>query len=307
MVSMKRFLGVVVVTAILGAGYWYYLVLSYESDLGTDNEFTATDEITELTNGSDDVLFSLEFSSGTDELEWAFTTVTLNDGSTDYGCTAGGLSSVDQNESKVDTKLNADGLTFTLQIDSTSEESYTHLSLPNMKESSDSNFSLRFSKTDVYLGENAFEMVVEDVEFTDLNSIPENQNFSETSEAKLDWYDYDLSTHRVEPKNQIYVIQEHNITYKIQFLNYYNEADEARHVTMMVAWLDGDSIPAFADSSLVEQSPCLIMDEDGLWVPDEVIQIKENGIDICRTSCTLEMIITYEDVGVKGTASIELQ
>lgn len=307
MVSVKRFLGVVVVTAILGAGYWYYLVISYESDLGTNNEFTATDEITTLTNGSDDMLLSLEFSSGTDELEWAFTTVTLNDGSVDYGCTAGGLSSVNQNESKVDTKLNADGLTFTLQIDSTSEESYTYLSLPNMKESSDSNFSLRFSKTDVYLGVNAFEMVVEDVEFTDLNSIPEDQNFSETSEGKLDWYDYDLSAHRVEPKDQIYVIQEHNITYKIQFLNYYNEDDEARHITMMVAWLGGDSIPAFSDSSLVEESACLILDEDGLWVPDEVILVQENGVDICSNNCTLQITVTYEDVEVKGTTTIELQ
>jgi len=304
---VKRFLGVVAVTAILGAGYWYYLVISYESDLGTDNSFAATDEDTELTNGTDDMLLSLEFTSGSDELDWAFTTVTLNDGNVDYGCTAGGLSSVNQEEGKIDTKLNADGQTFTLQVDSTSEDSYTYLSLSSMKESDETNFSLRFSKTDIFLGSNAFEMVVDGIDFTDLNSIPEDQNFSEASEGKLDWYDYDLTTHRVEPKNQIYVIQEHNITYKLQFLNYYNEDDESRHVTMVVAWLAGDSIPAFSDSSLVQESPCLILDEDALWVPDEVIQIKENGIDICSTSCTLQIAITYEDVEVKGTSSIEIE
>ena len=306
MVSWKRFVGVVIVTAILGAGYWYYLVISYESDLGTDNTYSAIDDVSLPSNGTEDSLFSLEFDSGTDDLDWAFTTVMLNDGSVDYGCTASGLTSVIQQETKVETKLNADGQTFTLQIDATSEDSYTHLNLSNMRESNDSSFSIRFSKTDIFLGENTLAMAIDGVEFSSLTSTPD-ENYTENSDEKLEWYDYDLTTHRIEAKDRIYVVNENQITYKFQILNYYNEDDESRHITMMVAWLDGNPIPAFNDASLVQESPCIILDDDGKWVHNESVQIRENGIDICNSICTLDIAITYEDIAVKGTSTVEVE
>ena len=76
---------------------------------------------------------------------------------------------------------------------------------------------------------------------------------------------------------------------------------------MMVAWLDGNPIPAFNDTSLVQESPCLILDDDEKWIPSESVQIRENGIDICNSICTLDIVVTYEDIVVKGASTVEVE
>ena len=305
---MNRWMKVILVIAcatLIGLGYWYHLVSSYESELGTENTFVLFDDESTVSNGTNDSLFAMEFDSGSDQLEWAFTTISLTQGENVYDCTLGGLTSIQQQSGKVQTKLNADGQTFTISVDATSESSFTKFSLGNMTESSSTEHSLRFSKTDIFLAEHVSWFVVEDVEFQQLNEVPTG-NFSNDTSARLEWYGYDLSTHRVEPLNQVYIIDDGSTIYKMQFLNYYNEDDESRHITFLVSWLSGEPNAAISDPNLVQTSPCIIIDDDLTWSPSESIGIHENGIQICEYSCQLQITVTYENTEVKGVQSIDL-
>ena len=302
--SKKTILAIICAT-IIGSGYWYYLVSSYESELGTSNTFVGIDDESSVSNGTNDRLLSIGFDSGEDQLEWAFTSITLSQGEEEYDCTLGGLSSIHQQPGLVQTKLNADGQTFTMLVDATSESSFTKISLSNMTESNASDFSLRFSKTDIFLSDDLSWLLVEDVEFNQLTEVPTG-NFSNDTSTRLEWYEYDISTHRVEPLKQIYIIDDGSTIYKIQFVNYYNEADESRHITYLVSRLAGDPIPAISDPNLVQASPCIIIDDDLFWSPSETIEIQENGFSICQSSCQLKIAVTYENTKVTGTESIDL-
>ena len=292
-------------TILIGSGYWYHLVSSYESELGTENTFVLFDDESTVTNGTNDSLFAMEFDSGSDQLEWAFTTISLTQGGNVYDCTLGGLTSVQQQSGKVQTKLNADGQPFTISVDATSESSFTKFTLGNMTESTTSDFSLRFSKTDIFLGEQMSWLLVEDIDFQQLNEVPTG-NFSNDTSARLEWYEYDLSTHRVEPHDQSYILDDGSTIYKLQFLNYYNEDDESRHITFLVSWLSGEPNAAISDPNLVQTSPCIIIDDDLTWSPSESIEIRENGFQICPISCQLQVAVTYENIEVKGAKSIDL-
>ena len=292
-------------TILIGSGYWYHLVSSYESELGTENTFVLFDDESTVSNGTNDSLFAMEFDRGSDQLEWAFTTISLTQGDNVYDCTLGGLTSTHQQSGKVQTKLNADGQTFTISVDATSESSFTKFTLGNMTESTTSDFSLRFSKTDIFLGEQMSWLLVEDIDFQQLNEVPTG-NFSNDTSARLEWYEYDLSTHRVEPHDQIYILDDGSTIYKLQFLNYYNEDDESRHITFLVSWLSGEPNAAISDPNLVQTSPCIIIDDDLTWSPSESIEIRENGFQICPISCQLQVAVTYENTEVKGVASIDL-
>ena len=292
-------------TILIGAGYWYHLVSSYESELGTENTFVLFDDESTVSNGTNDSLFAMEFDRGSDQLEWAFTTISLTQGDNVYDCTLGGLTSVQQQSGKVQTKLNADGQTFTVSVDATSESTFTKFTLGNMSESTTSDFSLRFSKTDIFLGEQMSWLLVEDIDFQQLNEVPTG-NFSNDTSARLEWYEYDLSTHRVEPHDQIYILDDGSTIYKLQFLNYYNEDDESRHITFLVSWLSGEPNAAISDPNLVQTSPCIIIDDDLAWSPSESIEIRENGFQICQINCQLQIAVTYENTEVKGAKSIDL-
>jgi len=304
-VNRKYALIAILMAAILGGGYWYYMVTSFESSVGTNNSYVVHDNEDTLSNGTNDSLLSLEFESGTDNLEWSFTTIMLDDGQSQFDCTLGGLSSKTQANGKVQTNLNADGRTFTVSIDATSEETYTGFSLFSMSESTNENYSLRFSKTDIYFGEGISWLKVDDTDFNQLTALP-SDNFSTDTSERLDWYDYDLSVHRVEPKDRIFLLNDGEFTYKVQFINYYNANDESRHVTMIVSWFGNQSIPAINNPDLVQASPCIIIDNDDYWSFNETIQIQENGIDICQTTCRLDITIVYNNIEVKGAESIQL-
>ena len=88
--SKKTILAIICAT-IIGSGYWYYLVSSYESELGTSNTFVGIDDESSVSNGTNDRLLSIGFDSGEDQLEWAFTSITLSQGEEEYDCTLGGL------------------------------------------------------------------------------------------------------------------------------------------------------------------------------------------------------------------------
>ena len=203
------------------------------------------------------------------------------------------------------TSLSADGSTFAIKVDATSESTFAELDLSTMKERANGSYSLKFSKNDIFLGSNATAMVVTNQSFSQIVSAP-NGAYSLDDSERLDWYDYDFSVHRIDPKEQVYVIQEENITYKLQFISYYNEDDESRHIQLIVGWLSGPSLPAFEDPNLIAQSPCIIEGAGSSWSLNQIVVIHENGIDICNQACAVKIQIQYQGVNVKAMSKVEL-
>lgn len=301
-----RFLALgIVVFVLIGTLFWTWVVVSYEPELTTENTFQVSDDESEVSNQSTDKLVTVEIKSGADILGWDQLSVSLTNDGNEYPCSLTGISTVQQNGSKVSTRLTADGNTFSIQVDATSEESFVGLNLATMKETEVGNHSIRFSKTDIFLGGNSTALAIEDQSYSEINSIP-NGTFNLDDSERLEWYDYDFSVHRVNPKEQVYVIQESNITYKLQFISYYNEDDESRHIQLIVGWLSGDPLPAFDDSSLIAESPCIIEGAESTWSVNQIISIRENGIDICNEACTVKIDIQYQGVNVKAISKVEV-
>jgi len=148
----RAFLGLALTLAII-AGVWSVMVVSYESDLGTENGITVTQYNALATNGSDDVLASLSFEEGAEDLPWSSLQLQLEiDGET-YGCTFGSQSTEVDEASRVQPSLGADGLTFLTQVDATREEQFTFVDVPNQASSNESDYTLRFSKTDIHMND----------------------------------------------------------------------------------------------------------------------------------------------------------
>ncbi len=294
-----------VVVLILGGLLWAWLVVSYNPEYTTENTFEGNDVESFVTNYSNDALVSVEVVSGEDILGWDQLGLSLEVEGNQYPCSLTGISSVGQNGSKVSTSLSADGSTFVIEIDATSESSFTDLELSTMKQGENGTYSLRFSKTDIFLGSNATGMFLTNQSFSQIANAP-NGTYSLDDSERLDWYDYDFSVHRIDPKEQVYVIQEGNISYKVQFISYYNEDDESRHIQLIVAWLAGDPLPAFQDPNLIAESPCIIEGAKSSWSLNQEIYIRENGIDICNQFCSVKIHIQYKGVNVKAVSEVEV-
>ena len=290
---------------LFGALLWAWVIVSYETDYTTNNTFVGSDVEHEVSHSSTDVLVSASIESGTDTLGWDQLSVSLFVDENQYPCSLTGISTVQQNGSKVSTRLTADGSTFAIEVDATSEDSFVGLDFSTMKEVSLANHSMKFSKTDIFLGNDSVAMIVNNQSFSELQSIP-NGTFNLDDSERLDWYDYDFSVHRINPKDQVYVIQGSNITYKLQFISYYNDDDESRHIQMLVAWLNGSTLPAFDDPTLIAESPCIIEGAGESWSPSQSITIRENGIDICNQACSVEIGIQYQGVNVKTIPKVEV-
>lgn len=290
-------------------GIWAFMISSYEEDLGTNNIFVANDSADNLTNERNNSLFELSFSNAEDDLEWSKLSISIQNGTEKMGCSKGNFTSNKGSESKISTKLGSDGITFTAIVDATSEEEFTYVDLDNLIEGNNSNFDMRFSKTDIYLSDRVTGTIIEEIEFEELVSVP-NQEFTETSDDRLDWYDYKLSTHRVEVKDKIYVIGIENNFYKIKFLSYYNENDDGRYVSFMIGALDNTTFPALSNPDLVSPAKCTIIelnDKSELWEKNETIAIYENDFNICSEPCSIKITITYEGIVVKGNRTLEIE
>ena len=305
LVNIRNLSVAIAMGLILGALAWTWLVVSFEPELSTENTFVGHDAEGEVSNLSSDSLVTVEIDSGEDILGWDKLSVSLNVDGNEYDCSLTGISTVQQAGSKITTSLSADGSTFSIEVDATSEDSFAELDLSTMKQGENDSYSLKFSKTDIFLGSNATAMVVTNQSFSQIGSAP-NGTYSLDDSERLDWYDYDFSVHRVNPKDQVYVIQEENITYKVQFISYYNEDDESRHIQLIVGWLSGRPLPAFQDPHLIAESPCIIEGAEASWSLNQVVSIRENGIDICNAACTVEIDIQYQGVNVKAMSKVEV-
>ncbi len=278
---------------------WTYLVVTYESPLGTDNRVLVSDSTDSLSNGSTDQLVTLAFAEGGEDLAWTSVQIEVTANEEQYTCSFGSQSAEDSNTSKVTSVLGADGTTFTTVVDATAD-SFTYFDLPNQQESNDSAYSIRFSKTDIFLSEGVQWAFVEGKNIGEITSA--KASWSNETDDGLAWYTYDMAVHRVSPNEGTYLLLEDGIIYKLEILSYYNEDDESRFPTMLISALNKTEYPALSDPNLVIPSPCLIdFDDDTTshWNSTETVTLRENGIDICSGECTFEVNILFETAKVK--------
>ncbi len=302
---VKKLAFVSIVSLLLIGGIWYFLVTSYTAELTTENEIELTDGEANLSEQATDLLFETSFSTGQDNLEWSKTSMSLYLGDSQFDCTKSGLTSGISHDGSVQSKLNADGGSFTVEVNADTED-FVMVNFDDMQQTNDSNFDIKFSKTDIFLGENITGVALSE-DFDEVNSIPDVE-FDESSEERLEWYDYDLSVHRVIPKSLTYVVNDSNVFYKLQFLSYYNSEDESRFVSFIISTVGDSDFPATNNDNLIKTAPCLITSSnESFWNHNETIYVLENGIDICSNNCTMTVEIRYLNQIITGMKDIELQ
>jgi len=282
--------------SIVSTGY-YLNIVTYENTLGTQNTLTVNTGMS--TESTEDVLLDLSFAKGGENLSWNSVQLELNVEENTYPCMVGGMSSVVQDNGTVLSKLNADGKTFTINIDTNGEETQ-YLDLHTMSVSNESSFSLSFLQTDIFLGEGRKGIAVED----DFSQIKADEGYvlDEDDEERLEWYSYDFSVHRIIPDSEVYLIEDRGVMFKVQFLNYYNSDGAPRHISLLAAPLGNSSIPALTDESMIQIAPCTVLDDgDGVWGADEVISLQENGFSICEGECTVTVVALFEEKRIDGT------
>lgn len=298
--NWKKLAAAAAVTVVVAAAVWTYLVTTYESDLGTSNVILVDSENSVSDNREDNSLVKLSFDEEAEDLAWSSLEINIVIEETTYGCSFGAQSNSTTMDGKVNPKLGADGFTFTTEIDATDSESYTHFDLPGQLESNSTDYWMKFSTTDIYLSDGISWTFIEGAELSDVNEVPEDLS-NETSE-RLEWYTYDMSVHRVNPNDGVYVFAKDDLAFKVNFLTYYNEQDENRYPTMQIAAIGESNFPALNDPDLVVPSPCKIVSDDmdkDHWNSNETIQLFENQINLCNGPCSIEILVYYETIEVE--------
>lgn len=297
---MKRIVAGLLVALALGAGAWTLAVVNHEEALGTTNEvLLQRGEVTG--NGSDQIGMLSFVGDNLEDLDWSLLSLELmvNGNATPCGF---GLNSVDaQATGLVSSSLSADGATFTMMVDATDEEAYTHVNLPHQNESTEANHTLRFSTSSVFLADGIQWVYLEGVGFGDDVNLSEIEFSNDTSE-KLPWYDYDFAVHRVTPKNGLFLLNISGEIYRMDFMTYYNEADEGRFPKMRVAAEEPATFPALNDPSRVVPSSCLIQTTDVdpvVWNANETLVLVENNLDLVSPSAEYDVVVTYEGKEVR--------
>ena len=285
-----------VATIVLAA--WTYLVVSYDSPLGTDNVVVIDRSPT--SNGTSDILATLSFEDGAEDLDWASMLIEIQVAEQAYTCSFGSQSVDVDEDVKVNSRLSSDGVTFSTTIDATSEDSFAYFSVPMQGEGNESNHTVRASKTDVFFSEGIEWMYLSDISFRDVDSVNKSKLSNSTTD-RLEWYSYDLAAHRITPNGGTYVLLQDDMFYKMQFMSYYNENDESRHISVLTSALVPEEHPALLDPNLVVPSPCLIETSGDTvqWNATQSITLREQNTQICDENCSLNINITYEMIAVK--------
>ena len=304
--AKKTIIGFLVLS-LLGSIYWGVIIYKYDLEVGTENIFAINDSQSDVSENYSDHLFDLSFESGSDNLDWSLTRVILSKDNNEFQCTTGGLISSTENSDKIKSSLAADGLTFNVEIDADSDD-FVYLDVGRMEQSTESNHTLKFSKTDIFLGNDVLGLFTDEIPFNTLKYSDINtQNYSENSDERLDWYDYNFSVHRIEAKERVYVIDDGSTKYKLQFLSYYDADDKQRQISLIVSWIDGEPFQALNDPEKIQPSQCILIDTDlneSRWNSNETIYVKENDFQICASSCELLVQIYYQGIRVDGNEKI---
>ena len=77
----------------------------------------------------------------------------------------------------------------------------------------------------------------------------------------------------------------------------------------MIGSLENSAFPALSNPILVSPAKCTIIEsinQSDFWEETETIGIYENDFDICSDACTIKIFITYENISVKGTNTVNL-
>ena len=298
--NRKQIVAGTVALLLVAAAIWVYLVASYESGLGTSNTVLVSDSNSSTNKSNDNKLLELSFDTGAEDLLWASLGIELEIEGAMHTCSFGVQSNPDQSGKLISTNLGADGLTFTTVVNATDDEKFTFLDIGEQIEGNESNYWMKFSSTDIFLSDGVKWLFLEDADFKEVSEIP-SVNLSNNTEDKLDWYTYDLSVHRIDPNDGVYVVEKNDMWFKINFLSYYNSDDESRFPAMQIAALNGSDFPALSNSDLVVPSPCIIYTEDldlDYWNANETIVLAENGINLCSQSCEINVKIKFETTPV---------
>ena len=292
---MKRTVAGLLVALALGAGAWTLVVVNHEEALGTANEIQFL-KGEASTNGTD-LLGTLSFvGDGLEDLDWSSLTLELRTNGTSTSCGFGVNSADVLPSGRVSSSLSADGETFTMVVDASDEESYVHVDLPQQNESTNENYTLRFSTTSVFLAEDVEWAYLEGVEFSEQVNLS-TIDFSNDTDDKLAWYDYDFAVHRVTPKEGLFMLNIDGDVYRMDFVTYYNDADQGRFPKMRIAAEEGIEFPALNDPTRVVPSSCLIQTDDTdatVWNANETLTLVENNVNLVSTSFDYGIVITYE-------------
>ena len=298
--NWKQIVAGTVALLLVAAAIWVYLVASYESGLGTSNTILVSDSNSPINNSNDNKMLELSFDKGAEDLLWASLGIELEIEGAMHTCSFGVQSNPDQSGKLISTNLGADGLTFTTVVNATDDEKFTFLDIGEQIEGNESNYWMKFSSTDIFLADGVKWLFLDDVDFKEVIEIP-SSNLSNNTEDSLDWYTYDLSVHRIDPNDGVYVVEKNDMWFKINFLSYYNSDDESRFPAMQIAALNSSDFPALNNSDLVVPSPCIILTEDSdidYWNANETIILAENGINLCGQSCEINVKIKFETTPV---------
>ena len=298
--NWKQIVAGTVALLLVAAAIWVYLVASYESGLGTSNTILVSDSNSPINNSNDNKMLELSFDKGAEDLLWASLGIELEIEGAMHTCSFGVQSNPDQSGKLISTNLGADGLTFTTVVNATDDEQFTFLDIGEQTEGTESNYWMKFSSTDIFLGEGVKWLFLDGADFKEVNETP-SDNLSNNTEDRLEWYTYDLSVHRIDPNDGVYVFEKNDMWFKINFLSYYNSDDESRFPAMQIAALNGSDFPALSNSDLVVPSPCIILTEDSdidYWNANETIILAENGINLCSQSCEINVKIKFETTPV---------
>ena len=249
----------------------------------------------------DNYLAQLSFADDAEDLLWSSIEITLFIDDKPNSCSFGSQSNSEQLDGNISSKLSADGSTFTTVVDATDAESFSYLDISQQLEVNESKYWMKFSSTDVFFGENIRWTFLEGVEFSEVEIVAENE-LSNDTENRLEWYEYDLSVHRVNPNDGTYLIEKEDSWFKIKFLTYYNSEDESRYPTMQIAAVGNTSFPALQNPDLVVPSPCMIISdevESDYWDSEETIILIENGVNLCDGKCSIKLEIKFETIAVE--------
>ena len=303
--NWKKLAATITVLILVVAAFWFYLVSSYESELGTSNVVLIETSDSQSDASIDNYLAQLSFADDAEDLLWSSIEITLFIEEKSNSCSFGSQSNSKQLDGNVSSKLSADGSTFTTVVDATDTESFSYLDVSQQLEVNESQYWMKFSSTDVFFGEDIRWTFLEGVEFSEVEIVAENE-LSNDTENRLEWYEYDLSVHRVNPNDGTYLIEKEDSWFKIKFLTYYNSEDESRYPTMQIAAVGNTSFPALQNPDLVVPSPCMIISDDtesDYWDSDETIILIENGVNLCDGKCSIKLEIKFETIAVEVDGS----
>ncbi len=297
---LKRIAISTLIALVLTVAVWATLVASYDEERGTQNVVAVSAEPTGSTD-TDDRLAALSFNGQAESLSWASMDISVEVNGVFHSCGFGAQSLPSATDALVQPRLGADGHTFTTVVDATNEDAFTHVLIPAQTLGGEDEYTMRFSSTDVYLAEDVRWAFLEGVEFNEVTS-SDNITFSNETTERLEWYEYDLTVHRITPIEGVYLFDVEGVTYKVQFVSYYNQNDERRYPTMLMAALDPTAFPALTNPDLVSPAPCLIVSGDDdlvTWNANETVLLYEHGTTIRSDEAPLTVRVRYEAVDVR--------